>query len=51
MIYSMFKWLFRSPKSAEVIYYSNATDLVDLELRMRKVQRGQAPFQKTAFWC
>lgn len=31
--------------SDEEFYYSQSTDLVDLERRMRLVQKGQAPFQ------
>lgn len=32
--------------TAEEVFYSQSTDLADLERRMRLVQRGQAPFQK-----
>jgi len=31
--------------SAEEFYYSQSVDHVDLERRMRQVQRRQAPFQ------
>lgn len=31
--------------SDEEFYYSQATDLVELEYRMKQVQKGQAPFQ------
>ena len=35
-----------SPKfDHEEAYYSQAVDLIDLEYRMRQVQRGDAPFQ------
>lgn len=46
---SFISWLFKSRESYEETYYSNATDLADLEVRMRKVQRGEAPFQKVLY--
>lgn len=34
-----------SDKECQDSYLSEATDLVDLERRMRNVDRGQAPYQ------
>lgn len=40
-------WAAMTPSkiSLEEQYYSGACDLIDLEMRMRRVQRGTAPFQ------
>ena len=39
------KFLFGPRMSVEDKYLANSTDLVDLEHRQRRIQRGQAPFQ------
>lgn len=43
-IYDYFK---RSAKDDEYEYLAASTDLVELERRMRQIDRGHAPFQRT----
>lgn len=41
----------RHTMSLEEKYLSESVDLVDLEVRQRKIQNGNAPFQKqTRIW-
>lgn len=37
---------FFKQKDHEYLYLSEAVDLVDLEWRMRAIERGQAPYQR-----
>lgn len=36
--------------SDEEYYYNGAVDRIDLERRMRAVQKGEAPFQRDFRW-
>lgn len=48
-ILGMFNSIFNWRENAEQAYYNGATDICDLERRMKAVQRGNAPWQK-AMW-
>ena len=43
----MFTWLKDAMKKRdpEYVYLSNSADLVDLEHRLKMIERGRAPFQ------
>lgn len=45
MIKKIIEYFFTPKKSEEQLYLESATDLCDLETRMKKVSFGNAPFQ------
>lgn len=42
-------WLYQDQEKIKInSYLSESTDMVDLERRMRQIDRGQAPWQQNA---